>query len=204
MKNKFLIVISFILICKPVLSESYFIALDFFNKKQVSKSIQLFQKVASDSNSIYQDKAIFNLAVIYDNGYGVKADKTKALYYYNIASEMNNEFAMYNLGWMYQVGENLNKDAVKAFELYSKSAEKGHPQATFNLANMYFSGEGTTKDVQTAYKLFLQSKIRGIKESEYYINLISSDLSFEELNYLNEENKQLIEKKIDLPEPKNE
>ena len=146
---------------------------------------------------------MFNLAVIYDNGYGVNADKTKALYYYNVASEMNNEFAMYNLGWMYQVGENLNKDTVKAFELYSKSAEKGHPQATFNLANMYFSGEGTTKDIQTAYKLFLQSKIRGIKESEYYINLISRDLSFEELNFLNEENKQLIEKKIDLPEPKN-
>ena len=204
MKNKFLIVIGFVLIFKPVLSENYYIALDYFNKKQISKSIQLFQKVASDSNSTYQDKAIFNLAVIYDNGYGVKADKTKALYYYNIASEMNNEFAMYNLGWMYQVGENLNKDAVKAFELYSKSAEKGHPQATFNLANMYFSGEGTTKDIQTAYKLFLQSKIRGIKESEYYINLISSDLSLEELNYLNEENKQLIEKKIDLPEPKNE
>ena len=35
-------------------------------------------------------------------------------------------------------------------------------------------------------------------------NLISSDLSFEELNYLNEENRQLIEKKIDLPEPQNE
>ena len=121
-----------------------------------------------------------------------------------MASDLDNEFAMYNLGWMYQVGENVNKDTVKAFELYSKSAEKGHPQATFNLANMYYSGEGTVKDLQTAYKLFLQSKIRGIKESEYYINLISSDLSFEELNYLNEENRQLIEKKIDLPEPQNE
>ena len=99
-----------------------------------------------------------------------------------MASDLDNEFAMYNLGWMYQVGENVNKDTVKAFELYSKSAEKGHPQATFNLANMYFSGEGTTKDIQTAYKLFLQSKIRGIKESEYYINLISSDLSFSQLN----------------------
>ena len=31
--------------------------------------------------------------------------------------------------------------------------------------------------------------------------VISSDLSFDELNYLNEENRQLIEKKIDLPEP---
>ena len=204
MKNKLLIIIYIFLIGKPVLSENYFVALDHFNKKQITKSIQLFQEVATDSSSTFQDKAIFNLAVIYDNGYGVKADKTKALYYYNIASDMNNEFAMYNLGWMYQVGENLNKDAVKAFELYSKSAEKGHPQATFNLANMYYSGEGTTKDLQTAYKLFLQSKIRGIKESEYFIKLISSDLSFEELNYLNEENKKLIEKKIDLPEPTEE
>ena len=66
MKNKFLIVIGFVLIFKPVLSENYYIALDYFNKKQISKSIQLFQKVASDSNSTYQDKAIFNLAVIYD------------------------------------------------------------------------------------------------------------------------------------------
>ena len=114
---------------------------------------------------------------------------------------MNNEFAMYNLGWMYQVGENLNKDAVRAFELYTKSADKGHPQATFNLANMYYSGEGTTKDLETAYKLFLESKIRGIKESEYYIKLISENLSFKEMNYLNEENKKLIEKKIDLPAP---
>jgi TPR repeat protein len=204
MINKLLIIVFFFLISKPVLSENYFVALDFFNKKQISKSIQLFQKVASNSESSYQDKAIFNLAVIYDNGYGVRADKTKALYYYNIASDMNNEFAMYNLGWMYQVGENLNKDAVRAFELYTKSAEKGHPQATFNLANMYYSGEGTTKDLETAYRLFLESKIRGIKESEYYIKLISSDLSFEEMNYLNEENKKLIEKKIDLPAPPDE
>ncbi len=114
---------------------------------------------------------------------------------------MNNEFAMYNLGWMYQVGENINKDAVKAFELYKKSAEKGHPQATFNLANMYYSGEGTTKDLQSAYRLFLESKIKGIEESEYFIKLISNDLSFEELNFLNEKNKKLIEKTIDLPEP---
>ena len=204
MKNKLLIIVSFFLISKPVLSENYFVALDFFNKKQINKSIQLFQKVASNPESSYQDKAIFNLAVIYDNGYGVRTDKTKALYYYNIASDMNNEFAMYNLGWMYQVGENLNKDAVRAFELYTKSADKGHPQATFNLANMYYSGEGTTKDLETAYRLFLESKIRGIKESEYYIKLISKNLSFEEMNYLNEENKKLIEKKIDLPAPPNE
>ena len=113
MKNKILALVLFLLVSNPVMSETYYIALDHFNKKKIKKSIQLFQKVADDKNSTYQDKAIFNLAVIYDNGYGVKPDKTKAIYYYNIASDMNNEFAMYNLGWMYQVGENINKDAVK-------------------------------------------------------------------------------------------
>ena len=158
-------------------------------------------KIANDKQSTFRDKALFNLAVIYDNGYGVNPDKTKALYYYNMASDLDNEFAMYNLGWMYQVGENVNKDTVKAFELYSKSAEKGHPQATFNLANMYYSGVGTTRDIKIAYELFLQSKIKGIEESEHYIKLIKNMISVEELNFLNEEYKTLIERKIDLPEP---
>ena len=51
MKNKLLIIVSFFLISKPVLSENYFVALDYFNKKQISKSIQLFQKVASNPDS---------------------------------------------------------------------------------------------------------------------------------------------------------
>ena len=45
MKNKFLIVIGFVLIFKPVLSENYYIALDYFNKKQISKSINFFKKL---------------------------------------------------------------------------------------------------------------------------------------------------------------
>ena len=40
---------------------------------------------------------MFNLAVIYDNGFGIAADKTRALHYYKAASDLSNIYAQYNL-----------------------------------------------------------------------------------------------------------
>ena len=190
-----------LLISASGLCNDYYRALDLFNRKKINQSIELFKSVANNHKNEDRSKAYFNLAVIYDYGYGVGIDKTKALYFYKKSSKLNNEFAMYNLGWMYQTGENVNKDAVKAFNLYTKAADKGHAQALYNLANMYYSGTGTTKDYKVAYKLFLKSKIKGVEESKYYIEKISDDITPEELNFLNEEFESLIEKKIDLPVP---
>ncbi len=183
------------------LGSDYYKALDLFNRKKINKSIELFKSVSRNTEDENRSKAYFNLAIIYDYGYGVGVDKTKALYFYEKASRLENEFALYNLGWMYQTGENVNKDAVKAFNLYSKAADKGHAQALYNLANMYYSGTGTTKDYKVAYKLFLMSKIKGVEESQYYLEKISGDITPEELNFLNKEFESLIEKKIDVPIP---
>ena len=142
---------------------------------------------------------MFNIALIYDNGLGTQVDKTRALYYYEAASELSNKFALFNLGWIYYNGENVNKDVLKAFDLYKLASDFGHPRAMYNLANMHFSGTGTVKDLKMAYKLFLKSKMNGINESEYFINQISNILSPEELSLLNNEFESLIEKKIVLP-----
>ena len=40
---------------------------------------------------------MFNLAIIYDNGFGIAADKTRALHYYKAASDFSNIYAQYNL-----------------------------------------------------------------------------------------------------------
>ena len=71
---------------------------------------------------------MFNLAVIYDNGFGVAADKTRALYYYESAADLSNIYAQYNLGWKYFNGENVYKDVTKAFNLYDSASRYGHPQ----------------------------------------------------------------------------
>ena len=147
---------------------------------------------------------MFNIALIYDNGFGIERDKSRALFYYESASKLSNKYALFNLGWMYYNGENVNKDVFKAFELYKMATDFGHPRAMFNLANMHFSGTGTVKDLKMAYKLFLKSRMNGVKESDYFIEEITNQLKPEELNLLNSEFESLIEKKIVMPVTNNQ
>ncbi len=197
-KNLILVLI-LMFIVNNAFANDYFKALELFNKKKTEQSLIHFKKVAEDETHEKRSDAMFNIALIYDNGLGIQIDKTRALYYYEAASELSNKFALFNLGWIYYNGENVNKDVFKAFELYKLASDYGHPRAMYNLANMHFSGTGTVKDLKMAYKLFLKSKMNGIVESEYFINQISNILSPEELSLLNNEFESLIEKKIVLP-----
>ena len=190
-----LIILSF----SKISANDYYKALELFNKKKIEESISLFKKVAADESSEKRSDAMFNIALIYDNGFGIQTDKTRALYYYESASQLSNKYALFNLGWMYYNGENINKDVFKAYELYQMASDFGHPRAMYNLANMHFTGTGTVKDLKKAYKLFLKSKMHGIQESEYFIEKIAIALNPEELSLLNKEFESLIEKKIILP-----
>ena len=198
MKLIFTFLIS-ILISYSSFSNEYFNALELFNKRKISDSVILFKQVAEDEKNPKRSDAMYNLAIIYDNGFGVSPDKTRALYYYEQASNLSNIYAQYNLGWKYYNGENVNKNVLKAFELYKLAADFGHPQAMYNLANMYYSGTGTVKNLKLAFKMFLNARINGIIESDYFIKKISQEITPEELNFLNEEFSALIEEKIPVP-----
>ena len=82
-------------------SNDYFNALELFNKRKISDSVELFKTVALDEKNPKRSDAMFNLAIIYDNGFGTTPDKTRALYYYEEASQLSNIYAQYNLGWKY-------------------------------------------------------------------------------------------------------
>ena len=198
MKTLIIIVLS-IFFSNVSYSNDYFNALELFNKRKIEDSVELFKKVASNEKDPKRSDAMYNLAIIFDNGFGLQTNKTKALYYYEAASDLSNMYAQYNLGWKYYNGEDVNKDVVKAFELYKSAADYGHPQAMYNLANMYYSGTGTVKNLKLAFKAFLNAKIRGINESNYFIDKISNEISSQELIVLTEEFSSLIEEKIPLP-----
>ena len=180
-------------------SNDYFNALELFNKKKINESVKLFQNVAKDEKHPKRSDAMYNLAVIFDNGFGISANKTRALFYYEAASDLSNMYAQYNLGWKYYNGENVNKDVIKAFQLYKAASDDGHPQAMYNLAHMYYSGIGTVKNLKLAYKTFLNAKISGINESNYFIDKITREITPQELLVLKEEFSSLIEEKIPLP-----
>ena len=198
MKTLIIIVLS-IFFSNVSYSNDYFSALELFNKRKIEDSVELFKKVAFNEKDPKRSDAMYNLAIIFDNGFGLQTNKTKALYYYEAASDLSNMYAQYNLGWKYYNGEDVNKDVVKAFELYKSAADYGHPQAMYNLANMYYSGTGTVKNLKLAFKTFLNAKIRGINESNYFIDKISNEISPQELIVLTEEFASLIEEKIPLP-----
>ena len=172
--------------------------LNYLIKRKIIESVELFKKVANDEKNIKRSDAMFNLAVIYDNGFGIQVDKTRALYFYEQASELSNIYAQYNLGWKYFNGESVNKNVIRAFELYKAASDFGHPQAMYNLANMYYSGTGTVKNLKLAYKMFLNARISGIGKVTLY-SKISSELTPEELLVLNSEFGSLIEEKIPMP-----
>jgi hypothetical protein len=196
---KVLLVILIILFSKLSYSNDYFNALELFNERKISESVKLFQNVAKDEKNPKRSDAMFNLAVIFDNGFGISANKTRALFYYEAASDLSNIYAQYNLGWKYYNGENVNKDVIKAFQLYKAASDDGHPQAMYNLAHMYYSGIGTVKNLKLAYKTFLNAKISGIDESIYFIDKITREITPQELLVLKEEFSSLIEEKIPLP-----
>ncbi len=204
MFKNYLALLLFSLIGVAASANDYFKALELFNKKKIEESILHFKKVADDENHEKRSDAMFNIALIYDNGFGIERDKSRALFYYESASKLSNKYALFNLGWMYYNGENVNKDVFKAFELYKMATDFGHPRAMFNLANMHFSGTGTVKDLKMAYKLFLKSRMNGVKESDYFIEEITNQLKPEELNLLNSEFESLIEKKIVMPVTNNQ
>jgi TPR repeat protein len=180
-------------------SNDYFNALELFNKRKIIQSVELFKKVAFNETHPKRSDAMYNLAIIFDNGFGLQTDKTRALYYYEAASDLSNMYAQYNLGWKYYNGENVNKDVLKAFELYKSASDFGHPQAMYNLAHMYYSGIGTVKNLKLAFKAFLNAKIRGVNESNFFIDKISNEITPQELVVLTDEFASLIEEKIPLP-----
>ena len=196
---KTLLIVLIALLANISYSNDYFNALELFNKRKINESVKLFQNVAKDKKNPKRSDAMFNLAIIFDNGFGISANKTRALFYYEAASELSNIYAQYNLGWKYFNGENVNKDVIKAFQLYKAASDYGHPQAMYNLAHMYYSGTGTVKNLKLAYKMFLNAKISGINESNYFINKITQQITPQELLVLTEEFSSLIEEKIPLP-----
>ena len=196
---KTLLVILIILFSKISYSNDYFNALELFNKRKITESVELFKNVAKDEKNPKRSDAMYNLAIIFDNGFGISADKTRALFYYEAASDLSNIYAQYNLGWKYFNGESVNKDVIKAFQLYKAASDYGHPQAMYNLAHMYYSGIGTVKNLKLAYKMFLNAKISGINESNYFIDKIAKEITPQELLVLTDEFSSLIEEKIPLP-----
>jgi len=71
----------------------------------------------------------------------------KAIYWYNKATENENDLAQYNLGQCYRF--RINNES-KTFEYHKKSAKRGYDMSQNVLGILYENGEGIEKDLGKA------------------------------------------------------
>lgn len=102
-----------------------------------------------------------NIAVLYQDGLGVKQDDAQALSWYRKAAEQGFAEAQFNVGLMYAQGNGVAQDYAQAAQWYEKAAKQGHADAQNNLAVRYASGSGVARDLDQARHWFAQAALNG-------------------------------------------
>lgn len=125
----------------------------------INKFDQALEKAdAGELESIYQ------VAMWYSSGYGVKSDPLKSIEYYQKAIEKGHTDALYRLGQIYINGDLGTFDWELALPLFQKAAKAGNSYATEML-------EHYEKDVKAALEGDLEGRVH---YAEYLINEIRS------------------------------
>lgn len=109
-------------------------------------------------------KAQYGLGFCYNNGFGIKADHTKAFewfskafeWYTNTAKHGDTE-ALYMLGNFYYFKTHVEQNGTKAFEFYTKAAEQGNADASYMVGNFYENGFVIAQDHIKAREWYTKS-----------------------------------------------
>ena len=116
--------------------------LKYIETKNYVKAYSIFSKAANEGNSYAQ----CCMGVLYNNGYGVKQDKTIALQWFRKSAEQGNYYGFYNLGSMYDNGEGVSQDYEQAVYWFKKAAEMGYDEAQNQLGECYYYGNGVSQN----------------------------------------------------------
>lgn len=115
-----------------------------------------------------------NLAVLYQDGLGTKADAKQALYWYEKAATQGEPEAQFMAGLMYSDGIGTAQDYKKAAQWYEKAAKKGHAEAQNNLAARYATGTGVTRDMAKAKYWYGKAAAQGNKQAAYTLQQLEA------------------------------
>ncbi len=118
--------------------------------KDYKKAAKWFYKSAEQGHI----EAQVNLAIMYQQGDGVKQSYKNAAEWYQKAAEQGDAEAQNHLALMYQDGLGVEKSYEKAAEWHRKAAEQGNPYGQNYLGVLYDNGNGVPKDTAKAMELY--------------------------------------------------
>ncbi len=153
------------------------------------------EKMQEAKNGI--SEAQFDVGTMYQNGRGVKADRNKAIEWFEKAAAQGdaksvsrlklmeaNETrfgktaseagrgdrdSLYDLGKMYMQGVGTNIDYGKAITAFEQSASQGHIKSAYKLGLIYYEGSGVKTNSELAFKWFRQAARADYPAAQYYL-----------------------------------
>ena len=156
-------------------------------------------------------EAQYNVGAMYQDGRGVKADRDKALEWYEKAArqgntravsrldlmqanqasflselqraEQGNAGSQYNIGNMFTKGNGTNMDLKQALGWYEKAASQGHIKAAYKLGLAHYEGSGVRKNGKQALKWLGVAADDGYAPAQYYLGKIHAEGNGTRRNY---------------------
>lgn len=120
-------------------------------KQKVIANIDWFQARAREN----QAGAQVNLAICYENGWGVPKDLFEGVKYYQLAANQGDMAAQSALGRCYKKGFGVTRDLMEAAKYYQLAAAQGDIVAQSNLGQFYQHGlGGLRKDLTKAVEYY--------------------------------------------------
>lgn len=119
--------------------------------------------LAAAANGEIEAQALLGQILL--EGYGIQADPTLALTWFDIAAERGHAMACNMAGRCHEHGWGCTADTKRAADYYRRAADLGLDWGMYNLANLLATGRGVVKDHTTAYRLYRQAAELGHAKS---------------------------------------
>jgi len=137
-------------------------------EKNEEMALKWYRK-AADAN---EAAALYNLAMLYENGSVVMHNYNEAFKYYKLASDYGSISGTNIIGFFYEHGIGTEKNKVSAFKYYYKAASNGSPFGQYNLGRCFLYGIGIEKNTIAALKWLELAGIQGHGNSYLTLGVI--------------------------------
>jgi localization factor PodJL len=137
------------------------------------KSKNELQQLVAQANK-GDTAALIKLGDHYYIGRKTNHNLTKAVHYYQKASQLGAPMADYRLGGLYSKGKGVEKNPKTAFEYYEKAANKGLVAAQMRMAFLYEKGAGVDRDPQKSLEWYRKAAAKGHPQAQYKLGLALS------------------------------
>ncbi len=131
--------------------------------KDYQAALEVLQPLAEQGDASAQ----IALAIMYENGHGVKLDIPTSLQWYEKAANQGLPIVQHDLGVKYFSGRGIPQDYSKAVYWWTLAAKQGVVESQYNLALMYSRGLGLSKDETEAQHWFRLAAEKGHRQAQY-------------------------------------